>query len=208
MKSIRDIGIVTKLVGINTILMLLVLSVIAVFIFVHEKQRYIEELQSNGKLIAEGLANNAALPIMTRNLGLMEAMLKSAMRFESVDRISTYDKNKDLLSWVSDNPGLPGEPSIALWPSDKMTQYLQESEGILDTSIPVYMERIGPSGEGLGFAEDILFDKEEGKGELVGYVHLGMSTSKLQQRVTDFAAKLISAIFVLALLGIVLINLP
>lgn len=203
MKNIRDIGIVTKLVGINAILMVLVLSVITVFIFVHEKEEYFGELQRSGELIATGLASNAALPILTRNMELMKEMLMSAMRFENVDHVSFYGKNKEVLSWAPDRPGLPGDESTDPWPSGKMIQYYKEGIGVLDTSIPVFMGRIGPSGEGLGFAEDLLFG-EKGKGEVVGYVHLAMSTSGLKQRLADFAAKLIFSVFVIALLGIAL----
>jgi len=205
MKNIRDIGIVTKLVGINTILMLFVLSVISVFIFVHEKKQYLEELQRDGELIAEGLAFNAALPILTRNFELMGEMIRPVTGFEGVDHIAIYDKNKEVLSWFPDAPGLLGDESADPWPSSKMIQYLREDKGTLDTSIPVYMELIGPSGEGLGFAEDILLGKE-GERDIVGYVHLAMSTSGLHRRVADFAVELILSVFALALTGIALIT--
>lgn len=204
MKNIRDIGISAKLVGINAVLMVLVLSVITVIIFVHEKEEYFGELQRSGELIAAGLASNAALPILTRNMDLMKEMLMSAMRFKNVDHVSFYGKNKEVLSWAPDRPGLPGDESTDPWPSGKMIQYYKEDIGVLDTSIPVFMGRIGPSGEGLGFAEDLLFG-EEGKGEVVGYVHLAMSTSGLQQRVAAFAVKLILSVLVVALIGIALI---
>lgn len=204
MKSFKEVSILYKLIIINSILIFLVLLVLSFIIYLYEKRQFFAELERNGRFIADTLAHNLSLALLSRN---SELALRNMDGFFTVDDLSYvavyFDDGHLFAKQVR-------EGAEKYWREDFLSLSVRNKksffkyEGVmLKTYVPVYSEVMEGDREEIGLTEDILFS-ENGKGQETGYVLVGLSRLSLNAKIIDVAITFTVWVLAVYLAGILL----
>ncbi|MBE9502553.1 MAG: PAS domain S-box protein [Proteobacteria bacterium] len=191
MKNFNDIGILYKLISINSVFVFLLLSTVFVVFYVEERNYFTEELEKSGRIISTNLAYNASLAVLTKNKDAMERYLDGVLALDNVVCASAYFPDGNLLARHVGKGFEESQKENCLSETIRRESSFFKHEGrVLETVAPVYSEVFEGGREELVMTEDI-FSADKEDSVVTGYVVVGLSTAGLGVRLMDLGKDLL-----------------
>lgn len=202
MRRFKDISILYKLVVINAIIISVVIVSFMSIHLRHEKNEHLGELEKEGRIIAENLAYNSALPVLTRNSELMAGYIDGALTAPDMVYGAVYFTDGSLFikrasrefdNYMSLDPDTLKNEEGGL--------FFNKSLEMIDVFAPVYSESIGGSREEMGLMGDIV-GPGGGEREEIAYVVVSLSAAVLAKKFRDTVTYTATTALSVALIGI------
>ncbi len=191
MKNFNDIGILYKLISINSVFVFLLLSTVFVVFYVEERNYFTEELEKSGRIISTNLAYNASLAVLTKNKDAMERYLDGVLALDNVVCASAYFPDGNLLARHVRKGFEESQKEDCLSETIRRESSFFKHEGrVLETVAPVYSEVFEGGREELVMTEDI-FSADKEDSVVTGYVVVGLSTAGLGGRLMGLGKDLL-----------------
>lgn len=204
MRRFKNIGILQKLISINSAFVFLFLSVLVIVFYIEEKDRFVRDVEKTGMMIAKNLAHNASLAVLSKNKEAMERYVDGVFKIEDVVRVAVYCIDGTLFV-ERDREGFKKQMDEGFLSSiiDRRKISSRIGDDVLTTFSPVQTDTLSGGREEIGLADDLVIS-EGGEGALLGYLVVSLSTTSLRARLMELGTYLAGLVFVFYLLGMMI----
>lgn len=210
--NIRDMGIKSKLIIINSLFVILLIGALTAVFLQHSKKELVENLEHDSLSFSTHLAHNSTLALLSKNRELVDRYIDGLLKDPDVVYGALYfsdgtlflEKNKEGYEEY-EGPEVKGSNS-----KSSMVRDLKYGVfSIIEASSPVLLERIEGGREEIGLLSDIFpageADETELRAEIVGFAVVALSAERPMERFLAVSARWIMIAIILSALTISMI---